>query len=116
MKLIIIGTVETLSTRQDGTIKVNFGTQEMGADEAGKLFHFRGKYCKLFLSDDNITDLEANLIEAEKVTGTTKKSKGQRLRAVLYRLWEQSGLQIEFDTYYETEMEKVIELYKAKFN
>lgn len=114
MKLVIVGTVETLGTRADGTIKINFGTQEMDADSAGKLFHFRGKYCKMLLSDTEITELEANLIDAEKIEGTKKKTQSQRLRACLYRAWEQSGLSIEFDDYYRTEMERFIETVKSK--
>lgn len=116
MKLVITGTVESLSTRQDNTVVVKFGTQEMDAEEAGKLFHFRNKYCKFLLTDDNISELEENLISAESITGTKKKSSAQRMRAVLYRLHEQSGLQIDFEQYYLTEMERIIEHYKAKLD
>jgi len=116
MKLIIVGTVESLGTRQDGTIKINFGTQEMESEDAGKLFHFRNKYCKLLLTDDNITDFEANLVSAEAITGTKKKSSSQRLRAVLYRLFEQTGLQIDFEDYYRTELERIIEHFKGKLD
>lgn len=114
MKLVFTATVENLSTRQDGTIKVSIGSQEMTSEEAGKLFYFRGKYCKVLLTDDNISNLESDLVSAEQITGTKKKTQSQRLRAVLYRAWEQSGLQIEFEDYYRTEMERLIDAVKQK--
>jgi len=116
MKLIITGTVESLSTRQDNTVVVKFGTQEMDASEAGKLFHFRNKYCKFLLTDDNITTLEEELVSASSITASKSKSPSQRLRAVLFRVHEQSGLDIDFEQYYLTECERIIEHYKTKLN
>jgi len=116
MKLIITGTVESLSTRQDNTVVVKFGTQEMDASEAGKLFHFRNKYCKLLLTDDNITTLEEELVSASSITAAKSKSPSQRLRAVFFRLHEQSGLEIDFEQYYLTELERLIEHFKKKLN
>ena len=37
------------------------------------------------------------------------KSNSQRLRAVLYRTWEQSGSSLEFEHYYNAEMNKIID-------
>lgn len=47
------------------------------------------------------------------------KTPSQRLRAVIYRLWEQSGKQggrpkLDQDEYYEIIMEKLIEQLKSK--
>ena len=116
MKLVITGTVESLSTRQDNTVVVKFGTQEMESSEAGKLFHFRNKYCKLLLTDDNISELESELVAASAIKSSKQKTPSQRMRAVLFRVFEQTGLEIDFEQYYVTEMERIIEHYKSKLN
>ena len=45
------------------------------------------------------------------------KSKGQRLRAVLYRNWEQNNEGCDtFTLYYESHMEKIIRHFKDKLD
>ncbi len=114
MKIILAGVIENISTRADGSIKFTIGSQEMESSTAGRLLDMRGKYIKVLLSDSEITELEANVVDAEKVVGTRKKTQSARLRAVLYIAWEQSGLQISFEDYYRTETERVIETVKSK--
>lgn len=114
MKIILEGIIETLKTRQDGSVTVAFSTQELDSSKGGELFQLRGKYCKALFSDTNITALEEDLVDKTQIAKTGKnKSKAQRLRAVLYRCWEQSGLSIEFDAYYDSEMERLIEIKKS---
>lgn len=116
MKIILSGSIETISTRNDGTLKVSFGTQECDTSQAGNLFQLRGKYVKCLFSDTNITDLESALVDEQKMVGTKVKSPSKRLRSVMYLTWEKSGLDIDFDTYYSNELEKIIEHYKSKLD
>lgn len=44
------------------------------------------------------------------------KTPSQRLRAVIFLLWEQSGKKVDQDEYYEIVMEKIIEQMKSKLN
>lgn len=44
------------------------------------------------------------------------KSPSQRLRAVIFRLWEQSNKDVDQDEYYEIVMEKIIDQMKSKLN
>ena len=115
MKLILTGTVEQISTRQDQTIVVKFGTQEIDNDNAARLFQLRNKFCKLLLTDDNITNLESELVSIEPIA-TDKKNKtpGQRLRSTLYIVHEQMNITEDFDVFYKAEMEKIINHYKTK--
>lgn len=113
-KIILDGILETISTRVDGSVSVKFGTNELDASIASNLFQLRGKYCKALFSDSNITALEEEMVDKTQIAKTGKnKTKSQRLRAVLYRCWEQSGLSIEFDAYYDSEMERIIETRKS---
>lgn len=116
-KLILETIMEGISTRVDGTLKIALSTQELDADLAGKLFHFRGKYIKCLLSDDNITTLEEELVESAKLVGGKKpKSESQRLRAVLFRLHEQMDSDLDFETWYKQEMNIIIEHFKTKLD
>lgn len=117
MKIVVAGTIEKISTRQDNSIVLTFSTQEMDADDAGKVFNFRNKYCKILLTDDNINPLQEEAVIGTAIAETgKKKTPSQRLRAVLWRVWEQQNSQIEFEQYYATEMERIIEHYRAKLD
>lgn len=114
MKVIMDGIIEGLRTRSDGSVSISFATQELDSSKAGELFQLRGKYCKALYSDSNITKLEEEVVDSTPVVGAgKKKSPSQRLRAVLFILYQQSGLQIEFDDYYRTKMEEIIETFKS---
>jgi len=115
MKIILAGVLENLSTRNDGSIKLVFATQEMDSSTAGQVFQFRNKFCKVLISDSNITPLEEKLIDEETIVdGKKVKTQSQRLRAVLFRLHEQQAPQVDFDTWYKEKMEQIIEHYKTK--
>lgn len=109
MKIVLGCIVETISTRVDGSLKLAFGTQEIASDDAGRLIQLRGKYVKVLLSDTNVTTIEAELVDQESITGEKKtKSKSQRLRNCIWRLWEHEGKPGEFDTFYDSYMETII--------
>jgi hypothetical protein len=117
MKLIGTGVLENISTRNDGSIKIVIATQEMGSDDAGRLFTLRNTYLKFLLSDDNISKLEEGLIEAERLHDERKiKSPSQKLRSVLFLFHKQSGNRTDFQQWYESEMTKIIESYKDQLN
>jgi len=44
------------------------------------------------------------------------KKQSVRLRAVLYKLWEQSEQKVEAEEYYEARMEELINVLKSKLN
>lgn len=109
--------LETIATRQDGSLKFTCGTQEIEPHEAGNLLQLRGKFIKVLLSDTNISPLEEKLVDEENITGGKKpKSPGQRLRAVMFRVHEDQGLSIDFETWYKAEMEILISKYKEILN
>lgn len=116
MKIILESILETISTRVDGTLKLTLSTQEIDSSKAGELFQLRGKFCKVLLSDSNITKLEEELVDSTPLaSGKKNKSASQRLRAVLFRLNEANGGNEEtFEQFYKSELERIIEHYKAK--
>lgn len=117
MKIVLAGIVESLNTRVDGSVKVVFSTQELDPSKGGELFQLRGKYCKCLLSDNNISNVEEEVLDKAQMAKTGKqKTPSQRLRSVLYILWQQSGVSIPFDDFYKTEVDGIIESIKSKLD
>lgn len=116
MKLILETIVEGIATRVDGTLKITLSTQELEPTNAASLISMRGKFIKALLSDSNISKLEEELVDnTQLVSGKKNKSASQRLRAVLYRINEQAGGdETNFEAFYKSEMEKIIDHYKGK--
>lgn len=114
MKLIFDGTLEGLSTRQDKTIKVVIGTQEMNDEQLAKLFHFRSKFIKVLFSDTAIDQKEVEAVNTLPIKDeSNSKSKSQRLRNTLYIQWQQLGSKGDFNDFYAGQMESLIELVKS---
>lgn len=113
-KIILGAIIEGISTRQDGTFKVVMGTQEIDKSKVADLFSLVNKFSKALITDNNvIQDLDEGLVEGLKVQATKKtKSHSQRLRNVIWRVWEANGAKGSFDEYYANEMERVIDAYK----
>jgi len=117
MKLILESIVDGISTLKDGSLKVVLSTQEVDSTTAASLFNFRNKFCKVLISDTNISSLEEELVDSTSIAvGKKPKSESSRLRAVLFRVHEQSNSELEFETWYKNEMNKIIEHYKTKLD
>jgi predicted SpoU family rRNA methylase len=117
MKLILESIVDGISTLKDGSLKVVLSTQEVDSTTAASLFNFRNKFCKVLISDSNITSLEAELVDNTSVAvGKKPKSESSRLRAVLFRMHEQSNSELDFEMFYKNEMNKIIEHYRSKLD
>ena len=107
--------VESLSTRLTGSVKIVLGTQENLAHESlANLFELRGKQVWVAIlaeQEIKLEDLEIPEIEPEFENDRTPS---QRLRAILYRLWEKEGKSETFARYYQDKMEKLCEHFKEK--
>lgn len=117
MKLILESIVEGISTLKDGSLKIVLSTQEVDSTMAASLFNFRNKFCKVLISDTNITSLEAELVDNTSIAaGKKPKTESARLRAVMFRLHEQSNSELDFENFYKAEMNKLIEHFKSKLD
>lgn len=104
---------QSLSTLADGSIKLSLTTQELQPEEVAQLFSLRRQTIKGALKKDNaFTEEELREIIETPVEKINGKTPSQRLRAVLYRIWEQNPSE-DFETYYGAKMEKVIDHYKT---
>ena len=111
MKVTLAAQLTKVETRADRSVKLVFDTRELGEDSATlfKLAHSEGWL--LFSSNE----LEESDIPDEKPDAmVSTKTQAQRLRATLFVLWQQRGKQGDFEAYYRTQMERIIESIKDK--
>lgn len=98
----------------DKSVRLEFETREFEGVEAATLMDMRGSEGWLLFTA-NRDDAKEEVIPDEKadaMLGT--KTQAQRLRGVLFRVWEQHGSKGDFETFYRTAMERVIEQFKEK--
>ena len=94
--------LDKVTTMKDWSLKITLVTRELAPKQMEELFY----------------NLNKEILTVDVPTDTTEetKSKAQRLRAVLYRLWEQEmkSKYDSFELYYNHIMEKLINIYKDK--
>lgn len=114
--IIIPSILESFASLKDKTIKIVFHTNELTPEQlTGIAFNIQ-KFGYLVFKEDTFKQLEIDVInKLESDYQEQGKSKAQRLRAVLYRYFEQDNKGYEvFDDYYNFQMEKLINHYKNK--
>lgn len=117
MTVVTSAYLDGFGTLKDGSVKVVLVSQEVDEKTAASLFSLRNKLLKVALSDDNISEAALSAIEQTEITDTGKKvkSRSQRLRASLYRLWESNNCGFEdFERFYDARMEAIIEQVKGR--
>ncbi len=107
--------LESISTRKDGTMRVAFGTQELPPSVAGDLFSMQNKICYLCIKPEPFRNEELKLISELEASDDNFKSPSQRMRGVLFRLFEQNNEGYKtFTLYYDSKMEQFINHLKSK--
>jgi len=114
--LIIDAQLEKIGTLKDGTISVNFHTQELTPEDFGQLFSMRSKLVYLAIKPELFNDKEKSIIgELEAEISDIGKTPSQRLRSVLYLNWKQNNEGFkDSNLHYLHYIEKIIEHYKNK--
>jgi hypothetical protein len=112
MKKIQVNTIITgIRAKVDGSLGLTMSTPELTADEKVAFMQLQNINCKTLIEP---LEEKADLIEVKGETET--KTSSQRLRAVIYILYDQSGRNGDFETFYKSYMEKIIDLVKQKLN
>ena len=116
--LIIPAQLSTYSSLKDRTLKLVFETLEPTPEQLTGIALNQQKFGYLAFKIDTFRQIEKDVInKLESDYQEQGKSKAQRLRAVLYRYFEQDSKGYEvFDDYYNYQMEKLINHYKNKLD
>lgn len=109
------GIVTGISTLSDGGLSIKFSSQELTDEEILEIIKFKGKFgwvlfkqSEKAISDDEIPDMDPESMDESK-------SPSQRLRATLWVLARQRGIDpSKFQDYYVNTMEKLIQTFKNK--
>lgn len=109
--------VESIATRNDKTIKVTLGTQELDPATAAHLFVMHQSMAYVAIKEETFNNAERDLInklEADQLEFQTK-TPSQRLRGVMYKMFQQDPQSfVDFTRYYEYHMERLISHFKSK--
>ena len=113
--VIFEGGIAKVSTLSDGSLSINIHTQELPDDIMMRIFNLRKKPGMVLISSESIGQKEVDLVE--EYTSEFEVGKGktpsQRLRAVLYVVWEQGDQKYDFPIWYESQMGRIIDKYKS---
>lgn len=113
--LIVPAILESHRSLKDKTLKLAFETSEPTPEQLVEIAKNTQKYGYLAFKEDAFKQTEKDLLESlESDYKETGKTKSQRLRAVLYKNFEQKSEGYEvFDDYYNHKMEKLINHFKG---
>ena len=114
--IILPAQLDGLRTLADKTLKITFETQELNPQDLLGLMENMHQFGYLAFQKEPFTGDQKEMISELKSDFEFKgKSSSQRLRSVLYVLWQHDPQ--GFDTsvkHYESEMERIINHYKSK--
>lgn len=102
--------IERISSRKDHSLSFGVSTPELRPEEAAAFLQLHGVNVRLMIQPQDIPAEELIAID----TDIEQKTHSQRLRAVIFVHWNDGGKKDDFETFYRTQMEKIIEGYKTK--
>ena len=117
--MLITGAIlSSYQSLKDKTLKLVFETNEPTAEEIVEVAKLSQSFGYLAFKKDSFKQDEKEMLENLESDYEDKgKTKSQRLRAVLYRNWEQKNEGYDtFSDYYSARMEKLINHFKNKLD
>ena len=126
--VVFEGGIDKVSTLADGSLRVYLGTPELANETMVNLFRLIKKPGFVLISTNAINQDQIDAVEkATTNTEFSEKTPSQRMRGVLYKLWEKtqpktmngdSGQMeyVDFDLFYKRQMNKIIDHFKTKLD
>ena len=126
--VVFEGGIDKISTLADGSLRIYVGTPELAQETMVNLFRLIRKPGYVLISANHINQDQIDAVE--KVTSNSEfneKTPSQRMRGVLYKLWEKTQPKtlngdtgemeyVEFDLFYKRQMNKIIDHFKTKLD
>jgi len=101
--------------RADGSWSVTLSTNILKKNEKEAIDNMHQQLCCILIKDSDIVKDEVDAFDSVNLEIIdTKQSQSQRLRNVLFRLWEQEGSVGDSKKDYDNRMEQLIAHYKGK--
>ena len=116
--IILPAQLESYRSLKDKSYKITFETGEITAEQAAGINSILQQFGYVAFKNEPFKEQEKHLLENLESDYEDKgKTPSQRLRAVLYRNWEQNQEGYEdFQLYYNFKIEKIITHYKGKLD
>lgn len=105
--------IENITTRKDGTLKLTVGTQELTSEQMAEVMKLHNKLGWFLFSENDIDKSDIPKENAPEFSGD--KSPSQRLRSILYVYWDKcTDKTLTFNQYYDKFVQKKINEIKDK--
>jgi len=107
--------ISGIRSLKDGSVSITLETQELSPGKAGEIFSLRKKLAAVYISPkETVKQSELDQVDALDIE-LPGKSQSQRIRSVLFILYEQNkeGYK-DFKEYYTAKTELLIEHLKTK--
>lgn len=116
MSTVFQAQISGVNRLKDGTFKLTLETQEINKEQRSDLMDYQG-LVKVLISDENIAKEVITAVDDLEISDNSNKTKSQRLKAVLFKLWEKepSGFE-DFTTFYRSRMERIINQIKERLD
>jgi hypothetical protein len=125
--IVFEGGIDGIRTMADNTVRVNVGTPELSPDVVGHMYSMLKQPGYVVISTMPISQKQIDAVESATIDREfEEKTPSQRLRNVLYVLWEQQQPKetnsqgvttyIDFDLYYKRKMNELITFIKNKLS
>jgi|SRR5689334_19434393 len=89
----------------DNGLALSFRTNELSTEEKVTAMQFHQKFGWILFRENQFADAD---VPQEDAASDEDKTPSQRLRAVLYVLWQQKGSKESFELFYRENLEKAI--------
>lgn len=98
-------------------MNITIQTQELTPDQYAGLFRLHRTRGHALLSTSRVDNYnELDHLDAEAAPEGKVKTKSQRLRGVLFKIFEQQGRGEDFNIFYQREMEAIISKLKMRLD
>jgi len=126
--VVFEGGIDKVSTLADGSLRIFVGTPELSRETMVNVFNLIKQPGYVLISTSAINQDQIDAVEkATTNTEFSEKTPSQRMRGVLYKLWEKTQPKtmngdsgemeyVDFDLFYKRQMNKIIDHFKTKLD
>ena len=125
--VVFEGGIDKVSTLADGSLRIYVGTPELSNETMVNVFSLIKRPGYVLVSTSQIKQEQIDAVEkATTDYEFNEKTSSQRLRAVIYKLWEKIQPKqmngdgqlehVDFDLYYKAKMNKIINHLKTQLD
>ena len=124
--VIFEGGIDKVSTLADGSLRLFIGTPELSNETMVKIFSLIKRQGYVLISTKEISQEQIDAVETSTANMEfSEKTPSQRLRGVLYILWEKlqpkendQGIEkfVDFDLFYKRKLNEIINHYKKQLD